>query len=197
MTSARFETPVGSKRAPKARVAAACGMASESIGIHAERLAERHLAVGLVDRHPVEIRALRREILADLLVDLKLVGADRAERRRVEDEDGRLAGEVVTRERCAVLAAQRELGNVASCGKDAHLAQPELLDEGAVALEVVLLKVVQEPATAADEHEQPAAGVMVLLVGAKMLGELVDALGEQRDLDVGVPGVLVCCHRTG
>jgi hypothetical protein len=32
---------------------------------------------------------------------------------------------------------------------------------------------------------------MVLLVGAQMLGELVDALGEQRDLHTGVPGVLL------
>ena len=33
MTSARLEAPVGSKTTPKARVAAACGTASESIGI--------------------------------------------------------------------------------------------------------------------------------------------------------------------
>ena len=49
----------------------------------------------------------------------------------------------------------------------------------------------KEPAAAADEHEQPAARVVVLRVRAQMLGELVDPLGEQRDLDTGAPGVVV------
>jgi hypothetical protein len=49
-------------------------------------------------------------------------------------------------------------------------AQAELLDEGAVALEVVLLQVVQEAAAPPDELEQPAPRIVVVLVGAQMLG---------------------------
>ena len=58
----------------------------------------------------------------------------------------------------------------------ALLAQAELADQRAVALEVVLLQVVQQAAALADEHEQPAARVVILLVLAQVLGEIVDAL---------------------
>src|SRR5579875_1881429 len=36
---------------------------------------------------------------------------------------------------------------------------------------------------------RPAARVVVLAVHAQVLGELVDALGEQGDLNLGAPGV--------
>src|SRR5215831_21016323 len=68
-------------------------------------------------------------------------------------------------------------------------AQAELLDEGAVALEVVLLQVVQEAAAPPDELEQPAPRVMVVLVRAQMLGQLVDPLREHRDLHLRRAGV--------
>src|SRR4051794_29867230 len=74
-------------------------------------------------------------------------------------------------------------------GEAALLPEAELLDERAVALEVGLLEVVQQPATLADEHQQAAAGVVILAVLTKMLGEIVDPRGEQSDLDTGVPGV--------
>src|SRR3954451_13185175 len=61
-------------------------------------------------------------------------------------------------------------------------AQAELLDEGAVALEIFALQVVQEPAAPADELQQPAARVVIVLVRAKVVRELVDALREHRDL---------------
>src|SRR5579884_2336069 len=68
-------------------------------------------------------------------------------------------------------------------------AQAELLDEGAVALEVVLLQVVQEAAAAADELEQPTARVMVVPVDAQVLRQLVDPPCEQRDLHLRRAGV--------
>ena len=55
-------------------------------------------------------------------------------------------------------------------------AQAELADERAVALEVAALHVVQQPAALADEHEQPAARVVVLAVLAQVRGEVVDPL---------------------
>src|SRR5262249_47635220 len=68
-------------------------------------------------------------------------------------------------------------------------AQAELLDEGAVALEVVLLHVVQEATATTDELEQPAPRIVVVLVGAQMLRQLVDPLCEHRDLHLRRAGV--------
>src|SRR4051812_47109237 len=69
-------------------------------------------------------------------------------------------------------------------------AQTELGDEGAVALEVVLAQVVEQATTLADEHEQAATAVVILLVLPKVLGQIVDARRQQGDLDPGAPGVL-------
>ena len=41
----------------------------------------------------------------------------------------------------------------------------------------------------ADHHEKAAAGVVVMLVLTQMLGQLVDAGGQDRDLDLGGTGV--------
>ena len=68
-------------------------------------------------------------------------------------------------------------------------AQAELADQRAVALEILLLEVVQEAPAAADEHQQAAARVVVVLVLAQVLGEVVDAARQQRDLDLGGAGV--------
>src|SRR5215212_5939333 len=72
-------------------------------------------------------------------------------------------------------------------------AQTELADERAIPLQVLLLEVVQEAPAAAHQHQEAAAGVMVVLVLAQVVGEVVDATGEHRDLDLGrsrVPLVL-------
>src|SRR5205823_13159331 len=68
-------------------------------------------------------------------------------------------------------------------------AKAELLDQGAIALEVVLLEIRQEAAAPADELQQPAAGIVVVLVRAQMLGQLVDALREHCDLHLRRAGV--------
>src|SRR5690606_29602408 len=68
-------------------------------------------------------------------------------------------------------------------------AQTEPLDEAAVAVDVHLLQVAEESATLADEEQEPPAGVVVVLVGLEVLGEVLDPLGQQRDLDLGGTGV--------
>src|SRR5580700_11195057 len=73
------------------------------------------------------------------------------------------------------------------------LAEAELLDEGAVALEVAAAQVVEEAAAAADQHQQTAARVVILGLLAQVLGQMVDALGQQRDLDLGGAHVLLIC----
>src|SRR3954447_25591695 len=57
-------------------------------------------------------------------------------------------------------------------------AQAELADQRAVALEILLLDVVEEPPAAPDEHQQAAARVVIVLVRAQVLGEAVDAARE-------------------
>src|SRR5687768_78938 len=67
--------------------------------------------------------------------------------------------------------------------------EAELLDEGAIALEVVLLHVVEEPPPPADELQEPAPGVVVLRVRAQVLGEVVDPTRQHRDLNLRGAGV--------
>src|SRR5262249_17223810 len=71
------------------------------------------------------------------------------------------------------------------------LAQAEALDERAVRLDVAALEVVQEAAALADELQQPAARMEILDVRLEMVGEHVDALGEERHLDLGRSGVVL------
>src|SRR3954471_16350792 len=68
-------------------------------------------------------------------------------------------------------------------------AKAELADQRAVPLQVLPLEVVEEAAAAANEHQQAAARMVIVLVRAQMLGEVVDAAREHRDLDLGRPGV--------
>ena len=59
-------------------------------------------------------------------------------------------------------------------------------------LDVVLGDVVQQTPALADHEQEAAAAVMVALVVLEMLGEVGDALREQRDLHVGRTGVSRC-----
>ena len=74
---------------------------------------------------------------------------------------------------------------------EAYAAQPELGDQGSVALDVLALEVLEEPAAAPDHLQQPAPGGVVVLVGLEVLRQLGDPCGEHRDLDVGRAGIAV------
>ena len=52
-----------------------------------------------------------------------------------------------------------------------------------------LLEVVQEAAALTDHLQEAPVGVLILGVGPHVLGEDVDALGENGDLDLGGAGV--------
>src|SRR5439155_24422483 len=62
-------------------------------------------------------------------------------------------------------------------------ADCETADELPVSARGPGLEVVEQPPALAYQLEQATAGVMVLLVPLEVFGEVVDALGEQRDLD--------------
>src|SRR3954467_119082 len=67
---------------------------------------------------------------------------------------------------------------------DALSAQAETLDDGPIPVDVGLGEVVQQPAALTDQQQQPPAAVVVVLVRAQVLGEVADALRQQRDLDL-------------
>src|SRR5689334_3359876 len=68
-------------------------------------------------------------------------------------------------------------------------AQAEPLDQGAIARDVGLLEVLQQPAPAPDQQQQATPAVVVVLVLPEVLGEVTDALCEHRDLDLRRAGV--------
>src|SRR5262249_25146805 len=75
------------------------------------------------------------------------------------------------------------------------LADAEGIDEPTIAVDVLRLQVVEEPAPLDDQLEEAAARVMVLRVDLEVLGQVRDALGQQRDLHFRRAGVaLVLCE---
>ena len=74
--------------------------------------------------------------------------------------------------------------------------QAEALDDRAVALDVGLLQVVQQATTLADEQQQATTAVVVVLVLLEVLGQVRDAVAQQRDLDLGGAGVALGRWRT-
>src|SRR5690606_34609043 len=68
-------------------------------------------------------------------------------------------------------------------------AQAEALDERAVAGDVDVLEVAEEATALTDEQQQATTGVVVVLVRLEVLREVLDALRQERDLDLGGTGV--------
>src|SRR4029077_18710808 len=70
-------------------------------------------------------------------------------------------------------------------------AAAELGDQLAVGLEIGARQVVEQAAPPPHERQQPASRVVILLVKPQVLGQLVDARRQQRDLNLGGAGVLL------
>src|SRR4029453_10831930 len=71
------------------------------------------------------------------------------------------------------------------------LADSELPNEIGVALRIFLLEIVEQSATLADELQQAAPRVMVFRVALEVLGQVADALAQNRDLHLRRPGCRV------
>src|SRR5437870_4676522 len=67
----------------------------------------------------------------------------------------------------------------------ALVAETQLVDELPIALQVGALQVFQQAPALADHPEEAALPVEILGVDPEVIGEAVDPLGEQRDLDRG------------
>ncbi|VXC31423.1 hypothetical protein PLANTIT3_70096 [Plantibacter sp. T3] len=80
----------------------------------------------------------------------------------------------------------RELAEASEC---CLAAESEALDQRAVALDVDGLEVAEEAATLSDQEQQATTRVVVVLVLLEVLGEVLDAAGHDRHLDLGGSGV--------
>ena len=69
------------------------------------------------------------------------------------------------------------------------MPESELLDEGPVRLEIGVPEVGQQALPGPDHLKQPATPVVILGVGAEVIGEGVDSLGEKRHLNPGGVGL--------
>ena len=78
---------------------------------------------------------------------------------------------------------------LSSASNDKLLTDAKLGDNGTIALNVVLRHIVQQTTALADHLEQTHTAVVVLLVHLQVLGELIDPLGEDRDLHLGGAGI--------
>ena len=63
--------------------------------------------------------------------------------------------------------------------------QSQFLDELPVSVDVRALHVVEEATASSDHLEEATTAVVVLFVGAEMVVQIVDAIGEDRDLNAG------------
>src|SRR5690606_11624593 len=90
---------------------------------------------------------------------------------------------------CQQSKTRNPQGSLAGFGSVLSTAQTEPFDQRLVTRRVGSLQVVEQLAAAADHLEQAAARVVVLRVGLEVIGQLDDASGEQRDLDLGRAGV--------
>ena len=70
------------------------------------------------------------------------------------------------------------------------MAQFKFLGNGLIPIDIGGLQVIQQTTPLANHHQQPAARAVILFVLLKVFGQVIDALGEQRNLDVSRTGVL-------
>jgi hypothetical protein len=63
------------------------------------------------------------------------------------------------------------------------------LNQALVSIEIVVLKIIQEPSSLADKLQEAASGMVILNVSLEMLGEMLNTLAEQRDLHLRRAGV--------
>src|SRR5207245_3068171 len=84
---------------------------------------------------------------------------------------------------CFLLGCRRETYG----GSPPQTESPEDL---LVALRALSVQIGEEPSPLADHHEQTATARAVVVCGPQMLGEVLDPLGEDGDLDLRRTGVL-------
>ena len=69
------------------------------------------------------------------------------------------------------------------------LSDSELFDDSTVTVDILLGEVVEKVSSVTYHLKKTAAGMMVILVGLEVLGEGVDAMRKDRDLNFGRTGI--------
>src|SRR5260221_8495624 len=82
----------------------------------------------------------------------------------------------------------RRRGRISGPGRSLF-AEPQLLDNHPVPLDVGGLQIVEQPTPLTDHAEQAATAVMVALVHLEMLRQVLDAFGQERDLNLRGPRI--------
>jgi hypothetical protein len=61
----------------------------------------------------------------------------------------------------------------------------ETTDQGAIALDIAALHVIEKTTTLTNELHESTAGVMITLVNLEVLGKMRNPVRQDRDLDLG------------
>ncbi len=69
------------------------------------------------------------------------------------------------------------------------VTEPQFLNDRAVRVDIRTPQIVQKSATLAYHLQEAAATVVIFAVLAEMIREVIDALGQNRDLNSGRTGV--------
>src|SRR5687767_8065666 len=85
---------------------------------------------------------------------------------------------------CAAANERRRVSPAPSNRSLALPAEPEPADDRLVAFRAGPVEVSEEPPPLADHHEEPTATVVVVASLAKVFDQVLDAFGEERDLDL-------------
>jgi hypothetical protein len=70
-------------------------------------------------------------------------------------------------------------------------AQPELLNQSAIPVDVLFLEVIQETSPLSHQFDQAPAGVMVFGVNLEMVGQVTDPLAQNGHLNLSGAGIRV------
>ena len=69
------------------------------------------------------------------------------------------------------------------------LTDTQLGDQSTVTVDVLVCQIVQHLAALTDHHQQTTTGVVVVLVNTQMISQLVDASGQNGNLNLGGTGI--------
>jgi hypothetical protein len=72
---------------------------------------------------------------------------------------------------------------------DTLSADTQFIDQVAVALDTFIFQIIEQTPPLTDDFEQTAPGMVVLLMGAEVFGEIGNPRGKKRNLHLGRTGI--------
>lgn len=73
------------------------------------------------------------------------------------------------------------------------LSQAETTNQFVITIDIATLQIIQQTAALANQFEQSTARMIVFLMRLEMIGEFVDALGQERHLNFRRTGIRSVC----